>query len=130
MDWLLGDEFDRSIGDISVTLDPVTENPAVEPAPVTDAPIDVQLDAEPATAGFDVLPADPFAALRNAFEQMDRDAPVCSPGLSRRVGKKLRQKARRQVRVSNVTVGLLHNIGALPVPVAAPARYGAGFMGG
>jgi len=74
--------------------------------------------AEPATAGFDVLPEDPYALMRAAVEQMDRDARVCAPGLSRRAAKKLR----RQVRVSSLTAGMLRNVGALPpAPVVAPA---------
>ena len=61
--------------------------------------------------------------MREAVEQLERDAPVIAPGVSERAAKKLRQKARKQVRVSNVTVGLLRNIGALPAPapVIAPA---------
>lgn len=68
MDWLLGDEFDRSISDtpddISVTPEPVTEIAAVAAPIVLDEAIDVECDAEPVTAGLD-----PYSAMREAVEQ-------------------------------------------------------------
>jgi len=67
-----GDEFDHSIGDtpgdISVTPKPITEDAAIAAAQVLDGAMDVELDAEPATAEFDVLPADPYDAMRQAVE--------------------------------------------------------------
>jgi len=135
MDWLLGDEFDRSIGDvrgdISVTPEPVTENAPLEAPIVPDEAIDVECDAEPVTDGLDVVPADPYAALREAVEQIERDAPVNAPGMSRRAAKRMKQQQQRQMRVSNDTANLLRGIGALlpapaspavPAPVLRPTR--------
>jgi hypothetical protein len=120
MDWLLGDEFDRSISDtpddISVTPEPVTGKAAVVPSPALASPMGVECDGEPVTVEFDVLPVDPYAALREAVEQIERDAPANVHGMSRRAAKKARQKARKQVRVSSITIGLLRNVGALPAP--------------
>ena len=85
---------------------------------MSDDSIDIELDAEPVTAGFD-----PYSAVRDAVEQqLDRDVPLIAPGVSRRAVKKVRPKAPKQVRVSHVTVNLLRGIGALPrpVPVVAP----------
>jgi len=109
MDWLLGDEYDRSIGD---------SEPCEAAAVAEVVERDVECDAEPATAGLDALPADPYAALRAAVDQLDTAAPVCAPGLSRRAAKKDRQKARKQVRVSGLTVSMLRDVGALPAPAA------------
>ncbi|SOE59215.1 hypothetical protein SAMN05414139_01493 [Burkholderia sp. D7] len=126
MDWLLGDEYDRSIGDapgdISVTPEAVTENTAGVPAPVAEVVTDVECDAEPATSGLDMLQADPYEALRAAFDQLDTAVPVCVSGMSRRAARKLRQEARRQVRVSNLTVAMLRVVGAVraPLPIVAP----------
>jgi len=111
-----GEQFDRSIEEMPSEG---MESRAVAPAHVVGAQTDVEFDGSRATAELEVLPADPYAALREAVEHMDRDPLVYAPGLSRRAAKKQRQKARRQVRVSNVTVNLLRNIGALPTPAPA-----------
>ncbi|MFP3786473.1 hypothetical protein, partial [Burkholderia sp. SIMBA_024] len=64
------------------------------------------------------------------------DAPLSMPTMSRRAAKKLRQQARRQVRVSNVTGGLLRGIGALPpaapavVPMPVAPSYSPAVMSG
>jgi hypothetical protein len=81
----------------------------------------------------------PPQALRDAVEQkLDRDALALAPtASSRRAAKKLRQKARRQIRVSSVTVSLLRNVGALPAPTPgvvsvprAQSSYSATLMSG
>jgi hypothetical protein len=96
--------------------------------------MDVDGNAEPATPESDALSADPYGAMRAAIERLDRDVPGVPVTTSRRPAKKACQKARRQLRVSNITVGLLRNIGALaaPAPVVAlalqPASYSAALM--
>ena len=77
--------------------------------------VDVADAAVPVPSEIDVVQADPAAQTTS----------------SKRVAKKVRQHARRQVRVSNVTVNLLRSVGALPPPspaispVPAPASYSA-----
>lgn len=119
MDWLLDDEFDRSISDtpddIFVTPEPVTENAAVAAPIARDEAMHVEHVVKPATAGFD-----PYARIREVIEKEDREVRVHSPGISRRAAKKARLRARRQVRVSDMTVGLLRNVEALPAPAPAP----------
>lgn len=111
-DGLIGDEFDRSIGD----------SEPCESTAGAGVVTDVECDAVPATAGLDVLPADAYAVLRAAVDQLDAAVPACAPGMSRRSATKLRQKTRRQVRVSNLTVAKLRGVGALPAPVVSPRR--------
>lgn len=99
-----GEQFDRSIGDSE-------EGDAVPASIAADETAYVEHVVKPATAVFD-----PYARIRDVVEKMDRDVRVCSPAMPRRVAKKARLRARRQVRVSNLTVGLLRNVGALPAP--------------
>lgn len=68
----------------------------------------------------DVQP-DAMRAIREVFEREARQAPVHAATNSRRAAKKLHQKERRMVRMSNTTVSLLRSVGSLPVPVVAPA---------
>ncbi|MBB5463747.1 winged helix-turn-helix domain-containing protein [Paraburkholderia sp. Cpub6] len=109
LDWLLDEEvYDRSIGDAIEVTDVVASVPAT---------LGVEL-ADP-VATVDV---DPLQALLDAVEQLERDAP--SPTVSsRRAEKRLRRQAPHHVRVSNVTVQLMGNVGALPPapPVVVPA---------
>jgi hypothetical protein len=124
MDWLLSDEFDRSISD--------APKESEESAPIA-APIACIRRArlKPATAGFDR-----YVRIRDVVEKMDRDVRVHSSGVSRRAAKKARLRAHRQARVSDVTVGLLRNVGALqasapvtrPVPVWRPSAESIAMM--
>jgi hypothetical protein len=119
MDWLRGEEFDRSISDAD-------EDDAQEAPQVSDDSQDVDGDAE-LEAGESDEPADPYAALRAALECSDRPMGAGAPSISRISAKKARHRARhqaRRVRVSSVTVGMLQSIGALPpaTPLPVPAR--------
>ena len=122
------DEFDRSIpNDVDAVLADIQDVPysAHEPAAAPLAASVLADVAVPLPAALDVVHEEPAAdvesdqlqALRDALERDDRDVPVSMPTMWRRATKKLCQKARRQVRVSNVTVSLLRNVGALPAPV-------------
>jgi len=102
-----GEQFDRSIGD--------AETDTVVAPIVPDEAAYVEHVIKPATAGFD-----PYERLRDVVEKMDHEVRVCAPGVSRRAAKKARLRARRQVRVSDMTVGLLRNVGALPASVPVP----------
>ncbi|RZF23842.1 hypothetical protein EVC45_41995 [Paraburkholderia sp. UYCP14C] len=104
--------------DFSISSDDVDE---VVPAAIA-ASVPASLDVVQADPAADV-DADPYDVLRDAVEQLEHDAPVLMPTMSRRAGKKLRQQARKQVRVSNVTVNLLRGVGVLPAatPVVEPA---------
>ncbi|MDR6504074.1 hypothetical protein J2785_007268 [Burkholderia ambifaria] len=126
MDWLLSDEFDRSIpGDVDEVVPVAVAADALHVADrgqgvreqgaiVADTLGDV---AAPVPAALNVVQAGPYDALRDALEHDDRDVPPSMPTTSRRAAKKLRQQAQRQVRVSAVTVGLLRTVCALPPPV-------------
>jgi hypothetical protein len=110
MDWLRDDDvYDRLIGDAVEVADVAVLMPTALDVVLADPVEDVE--------------ADPYEALRDAVEQLERDAPVDAPTTSRRAAKRLRQQQHRQVRVSAVTAGLLRTIGALPppAPVVAPA---------
>jgi hypothetical protein len=124
MDWLRDDDvYDRSIGDAVEVADVAAQMPAALDVVLADPIEDVE--------------ADPYGALRDAVEQLERDAPVDAPTTSRRAAKRLRQQARRQVRLSTVTVQLMRGVGALhasppvivPVPAAQPS-YSASVMSG
>jgi hypothetical protein len=125
-DWLLDDDvYDRSIGDVvevagvAAVADSVQEQTV---APIVASVLENV--AMPVSAALDVVQADRAAdgdidpgTLQALHDALERDAPVSMPTMSRRAAKKLSQQARRQVRVSNVTVQLLRNVGALPAPV-------------
>jgi hypothetical protein len=109
--------------------------PVASVADVADGVQDLREQAVVPVAASPVasIEVDPLQALRDAVEQLERDAPTYAPSISRRAAKKLRQQARKQVRVSNVTVGLLRTVGALPPapPVVVPApqpSYDAALM--
>lgn len=103
------DEVDEvvSVADLATVADGVQDVPEQAVVPIVAT---VQADVA-------VPDADPLQAIRDAVEQLEHDAPLSMPTISRRAAKKLRQRARRQVRVSNVTVQLMRSVGVLPAPV-------------
>jgi hypothetical protein len=136
MDWLLdGGVYDRSIGDavevadVAAIVDSVQEAPKQGSAPIVASP--VEYAAVPVPAALDVVQEDPVAdvevdslqVLRDAVEQLEHDVPASMPATSRRADKRQRRQQWRQLRVSNVTVGILRTVGALPppAPVVVPA---------
>jgi hypothetical protein len=86
--------------------------PITSPYSVSN-PLDV-VPADP-VEDVDEHTVDPLEAVRRLLDDA-RDVPVCIPLKSRCAAKKLRQQARREVRVSSVTVSLLRNVGAQPAP--------------
>ena len=114
LDFSISDDVEaRPVADVSDVADSVqdTQEPAAVPL-VASVLADV---VEPVV--------DRLQALRDVLERDDRDVPVNTQTVSRGAAKKLLQHARREVRVSNVTVQLLRKVGALPAPapVVAPA---------